>query len=73
MPNYLLPAGRGGFLYQPEILETLKKYRKLNVDWTDSVVLMTIANDITKVIQDLPLNCIEVEEDPVEKIPVLNK
>jgi len=72
MPNYLLPAGRGGYLYQPEILQVLQKYQQLKVDWNDKTVLLTVANDITKVIQELPLNCIEIEEEPVEKINALN-
>ncbi len=69
MPNYLIPTGRDGFLYGPEITSVLKKYQKLKVDLGDDEVIKLIAQDITKEIQSLPLSCVEVEDAPVKKIP----
>ena len=63
MPKYLLPAGRDGFIYKDEVRAVLEKYRKLKVSLQDDAAIDIISQEITKAIQSLPLNCVEVEED----------
>ena len=67
MPNYLLPTGRDGFNWKPEIIGVLKKYQKLKVDLSEDVVVSTIATEINDTILKLGLEAVEIDDAPSRK------
>ena len=66
--KYLIPAGKDGFHYEPEILEVLKKFAKVNINLSDADSLEVLSSDIGKRIREIPLQTVELPDGPIRLI-----
>ena len=73
MAHYLLPTGRDGFNWEPEITDVLRKYQKLNVNLSEDAVVHTIASEINSTIRRLGLEAVEIDDAPCRKADKLEE
>ena len=66
--NYLIPVGKNGFFYEPEIKEVLLKYSKLNVSLSNEDVVESLTNEIGERIREIPFDTVAVEDPPKRHI-----
>ena len=65
---YMLPQGRKGLWWDPEIKEVLSSYGKLNIDLSNEDVQDKITAEIGGAIRALPLNPIVVDNPPIMRL-----
>ena len=65
---YMLPKGRKGLFWDPEIKDVLASYAEMGVDLSNDKVQDKMAQDIGDAIRELPLNPIVVDEPPILRL-----
>lgn len=61
---YLIPKGKNGFFYEPEIEEVLLKYGSLKADLSDPVTQKLLAKEIGERIREIPFDTVMIDEGP---------
>ena len=61
---YLIPKGKNGFFYEPEIEEVLLKYGSLKVDLSDPKTQKLLAKEIGERIREIPFDTVAIDECP---------
>jgi len=65
---YLIPKGKNGFYYEPEIKEVVEKYSSLGADLQRSEVVEALVKDIGLAIREIPLETVAIDDPPMRTI-----
>ena len=65
---YMLPKGRKGLFWDPEIRGVLSTYADMGVDFSNKKVQDKVAQEIGEAIRGLPLNPIVVDQPPIRRL-----
>ena len=65
---YLIPKGKDGFFYEPEIKEVVEKYAMLGADLTNGGVVESLVKDIGSAIRAIPLETVAIDDPPARHI-----
>ena len=65
---YMLPKGRKGLFWDPEIKDVLLKYVDMGVDFSNENVQENFIKEVGEAIRALPLNPIVVDQPPVHRL-----
>jgi hypothetical protein len=66
--NYLIPKGKNGFFYEPEIKEVLIKYSKLKASLSNEEVLESLTKEIGERIRKIPFDTVAIDEPPMRHL-----
>lgn len=69
---YLLPKGKNGFFYEPEIKTVIEKYSALGADISKSKVIEELTKEIGQAIRDIPLETVAIDDPPARHIDKLS-
>lgn len=70
---YLIPQGKNGFFYEPEIEEVVHKYAALKLDITDPDVAVALAREIGERIRQIPFETVAIDDVPVRHLKKLEE
>lgn len=65
---YMIPKGRKGLWWDPEIKEVLDSYAELNLDFSNEKIREKLTKEIGDSIRNLPLNPIVVDNPPIIRL-----
>jgi len=61
---YLIPHGKNGYYYEPEIKEVIDKYSLLKADLSNPAIAEELVKEIGARIREIPLETVGIEEPP---------
>ena len=64
----MIPKGRKGLWWDPEIKEVLDSYAELNLDFSNEKIREKLTKEIGDSIRNLPLNPIVVDNPPIIRL-----
>ena len=70
---YLIPKGKNGFFYEPEIEEVLLKYGLLKSDLSDPTTQKLLAKEIGERIREIPFDTVAVDEGPSRSLDKMSR
>ena len=70
---YLVPKGKNGFFYEPEIKEVVEKYATLGADLSRGEVVEALVKDIGAAIREIPLETVAIDDPPMRRIKKLGR
>jgi hypothetical protein len=70
---YLIPQGKNGFFYEPEIEEVVNKYATLKLDITDPDIAGSLVKDIGERIRQIPFETVAIDDVPVRHLEKLEE
>ena len=66
--NYLVPKGRDGLFWDPEIKDVIQKYAQMGVDIANAQVQENLVTDIAEAIRAIPLETVRLCDPPVRHL-----
>ena len=66
--TYLVPKGRDGLFWDPEIKDVITKYGSMGVDISNPDVQSNIVKEIAEAIRSIPLETISLSDPPVRHV-----
>ena len=66
--NYLVPKGRDGLFWDPEIKDVIQKYAQMGVDISNPKVQENLVTEIAEAIRAIPLETVKLCDPPVRHL-----